>query len=88
MKCINYKAIFFVLMISITALIALIYGFLSVALAFVLLVFYLEYLEILDYENPDKIKKLYQEANCDNPDLNLWKQGYCHALKDVLEMRE
>ena len=31
-----------------------------------------------------EIENLYKEAGCDNPELNIWKQGYCHALKDVL----
>lgn len=31
-----------------------------------------------------EIRKLYEQAGCDNPELNIWKQGYCHALKDIL----
>lgn len=33
--------------------------------------------------NTESITKLYKEAGCDQPHLCLWKQGYCHALKDM-----
>lgn len=30
-----------------------------------------------------QISRIKQEAKCDKPHLCLWKQGYCHALKDM-----
>lgn len=34
------------------------------------------------------LNKLYHEAGCNETNLCLWKQGYCHALKDLMEMEE
>lgn len=33
----------------------------------------------------NKLVKLYNEAGCNAPTLNLWKQGYCHALKEMMK---